>query len=565
VVGRRALIVVAAIAASALAGAARAEVARAQTPVAVDGKFEVVFDVPGADLTRADDVDLAADFTSPAHQTTRVAGFFDGARFRVRFSPRTPGHWRYQVRAGRRDVAAGQFDVVARAGHGRVHRDPAAPHRLVFDDGSPFYPLGENRFNVYEPRWNWQNQSIEEYLAAMHKAGMNTLRLFMVVDCEDEEAPDRVQKGCLETAPGRFSPAAAALYDRILAAAEANDLYVIFGVWAIGFTPHETWKSWDDNPYSRARGGPLAAPNDFFTRTDVRALQAKKLRYIAARWGWSPHLLAIDLLNEPEWDGAIPETVWIPWAEAMASVWRSIDVYGHLVTAGSVGLQWNIGSGDERPWYGSALNDLVEWHLYGKETYDVHALSTTMVHKVEETWRFDKPILVGEFAYGGEDKPLYDHTHVGIWSATFAGAGVLMHTAPPFNLDSDEPMTPERARHVAGLARFLARLSPVPHRPAQLPASPAGTRALALRSDDEVALWLMAPAHGYGAPLDDARVIVGDLAPGSWHERFIDELDGSVTEDRLMTVTASRTLALAVPRFARHVAALITRAHPTRN
>jgi hypothetical protein len=47
--------------------------------------------------------------------------------------------------------------------------------------------------------------------------------------------------------------------------------------------------------------------------------------------------------------------------------------------------------------------------------------------------------------------------------------------------------------------------------------------------------------------------------------RFIDELDDSVTQDRLMTVSASRTLAIAVPRFSRHVAALITRAYPIRN
>ena len=126
-------------------------------------------------------------------------------------------------------------------------------------------------------------------------------------------------------------------------------------------------------------------------------------------------------------------------------------------------------------------------------------------------------------------------------------------------------MTPERARHVAGLARFLARLSPAPHRPARLRASPDGAHALALRSDDEVALWLMAPASGYGAPVDGAHVTVGDLAPGGWRVRFIDELDGRVTEDRLMTVTASRTLALTIPRFSRHVAALITRAHPTSN
>lgn len=48
-------------------------------------------------------------------------------------------------------------------------------------------------------------------------------------------------------------------------------------------------------------------------------------------------------------------------------------------------------------------------------------------------------------AWGSEPKPLYDHAHVGIRSATFSGAGVLAHSAPPFNIDSDEPLTPTRA------------------------------------------------------------------------------------------------------------------------
>ena len=104
-VGRRALIVVAA---SALASGADAQ-AQTHAPLAVDGKFELAFDIPGADLAHADDVDIGADFTSPAQQVTRVGGFFDGARFRVRFSPRTPGRWRYQVRSAGLQLAAGQF------------------------------------------------------------------------------------------------------------------------------------------------------------------------------------------------------------------------------------------------------------------------------------------------------------------------------------------------------------------------------------------------------------------------------------------------------------------------
>ncbi|MCU1281076.1 MAG: glycoside hydrolase, partial [bacterium] len=523
----------------------------------------VVFDLPGGTPADPDAVDIDAAFRAPSGAVAHVGGFFDGSRFRVRFAFATAGRWSYRIRAAGADVASGSVEVTAPRDRGYLRRDARAPHRLVFDDGTPFVPLGENRFNVYDPRWNWQQQSIEDYLAAMHRAGMNTLRLFVIVDCEDEEgAAAHVQLGCLETAPGRFSPTVAARYDRIVQAAEAEGIYVIFGVWAIGFTPApDTWKSWDDNPYSRARGGPAAHPNDFFTRADLRALQARKLEYIARRWGYSTHLFAVDLLNEPEWDGPIPEPVWIPWAEEMAARWRAVDRFGHLVTAGSVGLQWNLG-GDERPWYASPRNDLVQWHLYGKEYYEVHALAAMMAKKVAETWRYEKPILCGEFGYGGEAKPLYDHTHVGIWSAVFSGAGVLVHTAPPFNLDSDEPMTPERARHLRGLAQFIARLSPAPHEPANPSMTPDGARAYALRAPDEVALWLLAPERGYAGSLSGARVQLADLAPGAYRIRFIDELDGTVYAERAVAVAADGIAAIDVPTFVRHTAALLTRTQP---
>ncbi|MFI5291008.1 MAG: cellulase family glycosylhydrolase, partial [Polyangia bacterium] len=387
-------------------------------------------------------------FTLPGGRIINVPSFPSRGRFLVRFAARVPGayHWSGGGRQG-------DFEAVAAAGHGQVARDPHAAHRLMLTDGTPFWPLGENRFNVYDPTWNYQHQSIEQYLASMQAAGENTLRLFVICDCEDESRADRVQLGCLEPSPGRFDEAAAERYDRIVDAAERDGIYVIFGVWAIGFTEgNDTWKSWADNPY-RA----LGSRNQFFTDESIRRVAAGKLRYVAARWGWSTHLLAVDLLNEPEWDGRIPENVWIPWAEKMEKAWRADDPFGHLVTAGPVGLQYNLG-GDERPWYGYAGDDLVQWHLYGKEFYEPHALADEMTRKVREVWGFDKPILVGEFGYGGEDKTTYDHTHVGIWSATFAGAGVLMHSAPAFNIDSDEPMTPARAAHVLGLSRFLASL-----------------------------------------------------------------------------------------------------------
>lgn len=507
---------------------------RARVPVYQKVEFEVA---------RAAD---AVTFVAPDGRALRVPTFSDGTRTLVRFAARAPGvyHWS----AGDR---AGEFDAVAAPGHGDVGHDPHVPHALAFADGTPFHPLGENRFNVYDPTWNYRNQSIEQYLASMQAAGENTIRLFVICDCDDESRADRVQPGCLEPRPGQFDEAAARRYDRIVDAAERDGVYVIFGVWAIGFTEGDEWKGWGDNPYSK-----LGTRDQFFEDESIRRVAAGKLRYIAARWGWSTHLFAVDLLNEPEWDGRIPESQWIPWAKKMSQAWRADDPFGHLVTAGPVGLRYNI-DGSDQPWYASHENDIVQWHLYGKEYYEVHALADQMTRETEAVWPYDKPVLVGEFGYGGEDQTTHDHTHVGIWSATFSGAGVLMHSAPPFNLDSDEPMTPARAHHVRVLADFLASLPPVALTPAPATAD-HGVRAWSLRAPDAFAVWLLAPPSGYGSAVEGAHVTL-DALGGDWLVTFVDDTTGAARGRTRLHVAPGRSVTLAVPPFVRHIAARAVR------
>jgi hypothetical protein len=423
-------------------------------------------------------------------------------------------------------------------------------HRLVKGDGTPFYPLGENRMNVFDPTWNYGGKSIDQYLAYMKSNGMNTLRVFLYNDCGDGE-----RLGCLEPRPGEFDERTAREIDRIFEAATREDLYVILVPWAIGFTPGDAWKGWEHNPYSKARGGPAANPAELFTRPELRAVAERRLAYIAHRWGRYSHLLAMDLLNEPEWDGPIAEKDWMPWAKDAARLWRKHDPAGHLVTVGSVGLQHNIGEGDERPWYGSAENDVVQWHLYGQEYYPVHQLAAGMTRKIRETNGFGKPVLVGEFGYGGEDKRTYDHTHVGIWSALFSGAGALAHSAPPFQIDSDEPMTPERGAHFRVLSEFL-RSFPTPLDPVDGARASGGVTVWQLRSQEATALWLLAPAGRYGGPVS-TEVTVEDLPSGRYRLEWIDDLTGSRVAE-VETVVRGRWSAVT-PRFSRHLAARLSR------
>src|SRR3954471_7937317 len=102
--------------------------------------------------------DSQARFISPAGQVTDIDGFSqhgngdgDGEN-EFRFAPREPGRWRYVVGGNERS-----FDAVRGPDSGFVHRDGS---RLVDGAGAPFYPLGENRMNVFDPEWNYRHKSI---------------------------------------------------------------------------------------------------------------------------------------------------------------------------------------------------------------------------------------------------------------------------------------------------------------------------------------------------------------------------------------------------------------------
>lgn len=542
---------------------ARSEPAAPRVPVL--SRYQIAFDVPERSV-HPDDVVVAARFTSPSRRVSNVGGFASRDRFVVRFTPREVGEHTYVVFAdggkGPREVARGSFVATPSSARGFARVDPEAPHRIMDDRRETVFVLGENRINVYDPEWNYENVGTAEYLRRMKAYGMSTIRVFVFADCEKESAAGPQQIGCLEPEIGRFDEVTADAFDELFDAASASDIDVILVAYAVGFTPPpETWRSWADNPYSTHRGGPIADPVEFFSDARFRENAIRKLRYIADRWGYSPRLLAIDLLNEPEWDGPIPERVWIPWAEEMAAAWRGFDPYGHLVTAGPVGLHWNVGAGDERPWYASPENDIVQWHLYGRSFYDPYALALEMTRKVDETWGFGKPVVCGEFAYGGEDKTTYDHTHNGIWSLSMSGAGALAHSAPPFEIDSDEPMTPARGAHFRVLSDFLRSFD---RTKALVPAhdvrASGGARAWSLAQDDgSRALWVLGPRQGYGDVVRGVSLTVPSPPRGRWGVVWIDDGTGRELSSAALEAPGEGEITLSVPSFRRHVAARLAR------
>lgn len=535
-------------------GVAPARAARWASTAAVNRPYELAFPA------RRGPVDATArvEIDAPSGATTTVLTFRRGEALVVRFRPLEPGVHRWRLLTGEgetpRVLARGGVAVEDLADAGGIWVRGRA---LVDDAGRTFRPLGENRFNVYDPRWS-DGLSVEAYVSRMAQDGMNTIRVFVFTGCGRPGA--KPVPGCLEPTLGGFDEGAAARYDELFAAAERHDVKVVLSLFAVGFTPGDPWKGWEANPYSSARGGPAAAPRDFFTDPAAREAAKRRLRYVLARWGASPALLAIDLLNEPEWDGGIPESAWIPWAQDLARTWRALDPYEHPVTLGSVGLHWDV-ERDERPWWSSEACELVQWHRYGKDVYDVHALARALVTTIRDTARYGKPVLLGEFGWGGDPAPLHDHTHVGIWAATFAGAGVLAHSAPPFTVDSDAPMTAARALHFRVLAAFLRRADPDGSAaPAPDPeVSVRGARALALAGELAAAVWVHGPPEGYGEPVRGLTVSVAGIVAGRWRATWVDDVTGRDLASGDVQMREGGRLTLAAPPFTRHVALLLER------
>lgn len=489
-------------------------------------------------------VPLIASFDSPSGRSLQIRSFGQKDQQVIRFTATEHGRWSYRVAAGSRLLRTGTIDVASSDAHGFVR---VRGRSFFHEDGTPVIVLGENRINIYDPQWNWNGLSAQDYLRHMADHGIAALRVFIVSDIENEQTGS-INPGVLEPALGQFDPGVAERFDQIMRTAQALDIQVILVAFALGFSPDDEWKSWQDNPYSLERGGPAQTHYDFFESAAARSVAARRIEYLAARYAPFPNLLSIDLLNEPEWDGGIPEASWHAWAREMSRIWDEADPYEHPVTLGSVGLHWNI-EGDEREWWSSDACDVVQWHLYGKEVYDVHALAAEMTRKIRETWSHGKPILVGEFAYGDEPKPAYDHTHVGLWSAAFSGAGVLAHSAPPFNPDSDELMTPDRALHYRVLRQTLAALPE--HSPTPVNAS-HGVASWLLMGKDAGAIWLLAPKDNYDNTLGAVSITMPDVPAGSWSIEWLDDVSGEPLGSSLAHVRDGR-LQAAVPPFRRHV------------
>ena len=287
--------------------------------------------------------DVRVVFAAPdGHREERLA-YFDEGHWKAWLTTMHPGHYRATLQRNGEPLPVPPADIdvpeTARLPEGFVHVQGT---RFVTDAGTPYFPLG------HDLAWRYPDiPPLPELLHRMGAAGINWTRIWACAwDGKNpilirHNAYSRQQQDIWrERAPlGEFLPAALRQWDEIVAAAEASGIRFQFVLFHHGLVSTRADANWDEHPWSKANGGFLDKPQEFFTNETAREYSRRWLRYAIARWGHSPSVLTWELFNEVEWSDAIQKDHdWpavIAWHNEMAAFVRSLDPYHHLVTTSS--------------------------------------------------------------------------------------------------------------------------------------------------------------------------------------------------------------------------------------
>jgi hypothetical protein len=364
--------------------------------------IEAHFELPGLSGNPFDytENDIQVTFVGSTGAATTLPAFFDGGTtWRVRMTPTRHGTVRLDriTRNGSPvtpvQLSARTFSVAGAPSAGFVRRKGA---RFVFDSGAPYYPIGHNIA--------WKNgggPDVPTLLIQAGKVGENWSRIWM--NHWDNKNLDWGQ-----TPYGTYSLDVARTWDGIVAAADRSGVRFQLVIQHHGPYSSRTDSNWAENPWNVAKGGFLKAPGDFFTDPLARKLTRAKLRYIVARWGYSPGVLAWELFNEVQWCDPIRENraqVVLAWHKEMAAFLRAQDRQRHLVTTSSdtniAGLYDGM--------------DFIQPHAYPQRALP------TVLDASPAAWQ-GRPIFYGEIGPGGAEGDDRAFVHAALWGSLLSGA-----------------------------------------------------------------------------------------------------------------------------------------------
>ena len=274
----------------------------------------------------------------------------------------------------------------------QVRINPLNPRQFALEDGHVWAPLGANL------AWSEEGDVkafYERAFTCFEASSLNWTRIWMCnwsrlnLDWLPTARPN--EPPVINPVPGGMDLAASENWDAIVDSAERHGIRFQMVFQHHGQFSTQWDANWKSHPWNVANpGGFLKTPLDFFTDPRSIELTRRKYRNIVARWGYSPAIMAWELMNEvhntdPMRSNPAHEAELAAWHGLMAGYLRSVDTYHHLITTSMHELR--------SPVY--AEMDFLQPHLYASNM--IAALRRFDVPPSQ----LDRPVFYGEF---GDDK-----------------------------------------------------------------------------------------------------------------------------------------------------------------
>lgn len=540
-----------------------------------------------------DGVTVAVDLRSPAGDgitidafvyrgfTREIVGGYEHltptgpAQWRARFTPPSPGTWSWRWRVtdatGSHAENWAQLDVkpAAASSHGLVRRSNADSRYLRFDDGTPYFPIGENLC--------WYNGGgtfdYERWLDRLADQGANYVRLWMPSWAFGLEWIERDASGAFTgSSLGNYESRLDRAWqlDQVMEAAQRRGIQVMLSIQNHGAFSLTNNSEWDDNPYNASNGGPLTAPRELFTNPEARALFKRRLRYIVARWGAAPNLMSWELWNEVDLVDQPPLEALTDWHREMAGEIRRRDPYEHLVsTSTGQGDALSPSSPFGALWQLDDL-DFTQAHFYGVggTATDFTVVFPRIANRLR---RYEKPFFVAE---AGVDfrgvaetiaaDPNGDGFHDLLWSAPFSGAFGAGMTwwwdgfIDPLNLYS----------HFGPLVHLVRGID-FPNEGIEIErnsisASGRSLSVATLRGRDVILVWIKNARDLWTTPdpatIDGAVLSMGIDGDDIWEGEWVDTRSGA--RQPVVSTAGESGRSLTVPAFVHDIALRLDRLAP---
>jgi hypothetical protein len=505
-------------------------------------------------------IDLVVNYTAPDGKVMTIPAFWyqaydpTGAApcgdpgWKARLTPTRPGKWTAQAEIRKLKVksASVSFQVAQADARGFVRVNAKNPRYLAFDNGATYFPIGLNI------GW-WKSDPLGDYqrwMDKLHANGGSLIRVWMAswsfgIEWQDTGLGDYTKR-----------ERQAWLLDQVFNMANQRDMTIDLVLLNHGAFSQTTNPEWDANPYNVANGGMCQTPDCFATNPQAQDYFKRRLRYIAARWGYSPNLLAWEWWNEEDLT-PIKEDDLAAWVKKMTVTLRSYDPYQHLINISFAGNN------------SKKVLSLPEISFSQVHLYDFRDPTQTFsdIYHDMSLLAPNKPILFGEFGFSAaiEDAKSYDktgaHLHNGEWMAAFTGfASSTMYWwwdsyIDPLNLWSQ----------FSSLSRFLHGEDLATFTPGKATLSnPLVASALTLQNNTLALIWVKNNRYEaavtdamLGQPVHGLELTLSGLKDGSYQVTWYDPIAAKWLDTAQATAQNGK-LKGVVPDFLKDMAARVT-------